>query len=80
MLATVKDLGFFLTCKLTDPAYGLPVCFQKTGDPWVREKQAASAKPSGSLSLAHPRDAEGSDRDLWAPERCTDLGTLCLPA
>lgn len=80
MLATVKDLGFFLTCKLTDPAYGLPVFFQKTGDPWVREKQPASAKPSGSLSLAHPRDAEGSNRDLWAPERCTDLGTLCLTA
>ena len=32
MLETVKDLGFFLTCKLTDLVYGLPGCFQKTGD------------------------------------------------
>ena len=47
MLATVKDPGFFLTCKLTDLANGLPGCFQKTGDSWVREKQPGSAKSSG---------------------------------
>ena len=80
MLATVKDLGFFLTWKLTDLAYGLPGCFQKTGDSWVREKQPGSAKSSGPLSLGHPRDAKDSDRDLWAQERHTDLGTLCLIA